>query len=138
LINNLSRVSGGSTPVDLDLIPASAIKRIEILRDGAAAQYGSDAISGVLNVILDDSPEGLAFQQMAGRHYEKGGNTLQQQLSVGTPLGKKGGFLRLSVDARYRDRAKSSASPIPETRANGAPNYFYPPISVDEPDPREA
>jgi iron complex outermembrane recepter protein len=138
LINNLSRVSGGSTPVDLDLIPASAIKRIEILRDGAAAQYGSDAISGVLNIILDDTPEGLNFQQMAGKYYEKGGPTVQQQLSVGTPLGKSGGFIRLSADARYRERAKSSGSPILDKRANGAPNYYYPPISATEPDPREA
>jgi hypothetical protein len=45
LINNLSNISGGSTPVDLDLLPAPAIGRIELLRDGAAAQYGSDAIS---------------------------------------------------------------------------------------------
>jgi iron complex outermembrane receptor protein len=46
LINNLSRVSGGSTPVDIDLIPTNAVGHIEVLRDGAAAQYGSDAISG--------------------------------------------------------------------------------------------
>jgi len=69
LINNLSRVSGGSTPVDLDLIPANMISRIEILRDGAAAQYGSDAISGVMNIILDSEPEGLTFNQTAGKTY---------------------------------------------------------------------
>ncbi|HEY6878458.1 MAG TPA: TonB-dependent receptor, partial [Polyangiales bacterium] len=138
LINNLSRISGGSTPVDFDLIPASAISRIEILRDGAAAQYGSDAISGVLNIILDDSPEGLSAQLTAGRHYEKGGDMVQVQGSQGLRLGNRGGFARLSLDLRYRDRAKSSADPLPSLRANGMPNYYYAPIAVDQPDPREA
>ncbi|MEY4509034.1 MAG: hypothetical protein RLZZ450_1156, partial [Pseudomonadota bacterium] len=138
LINNLSRISGGSTPVDLDLIPASAISRIEILRDGAAAQYGSDAISGVLNIILDDSPEGLSAQLTGGQHYTKGGEMVQQQASLGLPIGSHGGFFRLSGDVRYRDRTKSSASPLPEKRPNGTPNYFYVPIAADQPDPREA
>ncbi|MET0283048.1 MAG: TonB-dependent receptor [Polyangiales bacterium] len=138
LINNLSRISGGSTPVDFDLIPASAISRIEILRDGAAAQYGSDAISGVLNIILDDSPEGLNAQLTSGRYYEKGGNMVQLQASQGLKLGNKGGFARLSLDLRFRDRAKSSADPLPDTKPNGAPNYYYAPIDVNTPDPREA
>jgi iron complex outermembrane receptor protein len=59
LINNLARVGRGGAPVDLDLIPASAIERIEVLRDGASAQYGSDAIAGVVNIILKkDAPQG--------------------------------------------------------------------------------
>ncbi|MET0387928.1 MAG: TonB-dependent receptor, partial [Polyangiales bacterium] len=138
LINNLSRVSGGSTPVDLDLIASSAIGRIEILRDGAAAQYGSDAIAGVLNIILDESPEGLTSNQTAGQTYERGAPLLQETLSVGIPLGNQGGFLRLSGEARFRDAAKSSASPLPALNAQGAPNFYYTPISRDEPDPREA
>ena len=52
LINNLATIGAGSTPVDLDLIPIAAIDHIEVLRDGAAAQYGSDAIAGVINIIL--------------------------------------------------------------------------------------
>jgi iron complex outermembrane receptor protein len=52
LINNLATIGAGSTPVDLDLIPVAAIDHIEVLRDGAAAQYGSDAIAGVINIIL--------------------------------------------------------------------------------------
>ncbi|MET0344600.1 MAG: TonB-dependent receptor [Polyangiales bacterium] len=137
LINNLSRLSGGSTPVDLDLIPAAAISKIEILRDGAAAQYGSDAISGVLNVILDES-EGFSANTTAGQHYEKHGAMVQQTASYGVKLGDRGGFLRLSAEARFRDRADSSASPLPDKLANGQPNYYYPPFAVDQPDPREA
>jgi iron complex outermembrane receptor protein len=138
LINNLSRISGGSTPIDLDLIPAAAISRIEILRDGAAAQYGSDAISGVLNIILDDSPEGLSFSEMGGRTYSHGAELLQQTLSWGTPLGDKGGFLRLTGEAKLHNPSTSVAEPLPALRANGTPNYYYPPISADQPDPREA
>lgn len=56
---NLNGSSGrGSSAVDLNAIPANAIKRIEVLRDGAAAQYGSDAIAGVINIVLKDASEG--------------------------------------------------------------------------------
>jgi iron complex outermembrane receptor protein len=126
LINNLSRISGGSTPVDIDLIPTNAVGRIEVLRDGAAAQYGSDAISGVINLILDDSPEGGEFNATAGQLYEKGGALLQQSLSYGTRLGD--GFARLSVEGKYHDHADSSAEPIP---------YVFPLINGST-DPRES
>jgi iron complex outermembrane receptor protein len=131
LINNLSRISGGSTPVDIDLIPTNAVGRLELLRDGAAAQYGSDAISGVLNIILDSAPEGGEFTTTAGQLYEKGGELLQQTLSYGTRIGD-GGFIRFAVEGKYHDRADSSASPI---------NRIY--VATDgtltgPPDPREA
>jgi hypothetical protein len=71
LINNLSRVSGGSTPVDIDLIPTNAVGHIEVLRDGAAAQYGSDAISGVINIILDKSRTGGNIAFTGGQFYSK-------------------------------------------------------------------
>ena len=51
----LATLGGGSTPVDLDFIPASAIERVEYLRGGAAAQYGSDAIAGVINLRLREA-----------------------------------------------------------------------------------
>jgi iron complex outermembrane receptor protein len=127
LINNLSRISGGSTPVDIDLIPTNAIGRIEVLRDGAAAQYGSDAISGVINLILDDKPEGGEFSSTAGQQYQKGALLLQQSLSYGTRLGSDG-FVRVAVEAKYHDHADSSAEPVP---------YLYPFVN-GAPDPREA
>jgi iron complex outermembrane receptor protein len=127
LINNLSRISGGSTPVDIDLIATNAVGRVEVLRDGAAAQYGSDAISGVINIILDSTPEGGQFTSTAGQLYEKGGALLQEQIGYGTRIGD-GGFIRLSVEGRYHDRADSSAEPIP---------YVYP-LVKGVPDPREA
>jgi iron complex outermembrane receptor protein len=126
LINNLSRVSGGSTPVDIDLIPTNAVGRIEVLRDGAAAQYGSDAISGVINIILDDAPEGGEFSTQAGQLYEKGGQLLQQQIGYGVAVGD-GGFVRFALEAKYRDRAESSAEPVP---------YIFPLVNGVA-DPRE-
>lgn len=128
LINNLSRVSGGSTPVDIDLIPTNAVGRIEVLRDGAAAQYGSDAISGVINIILDSAPEGGEFSATAGQLYEKGGELFQQALTYGSRLGDDGGFIRVSVEGKYHDRAKSSALPVP----------LLFPLVAGQPDPREA
>jgi iron complex outermembrane receptor protein len=128
LINNLSRISGGSTPVDLDLIPTNAIGHIEVLRDGAAAQYGSDAISGVINIILDDAPKGGEFSVTGGQQYSKGAPLYQTDLSYGTALGENGGFIRAAVEAKYHDRADSSAEPIP---------HIYPLVN-GQPDPREA
>ena len=58
LLNLNGSVGRGSSAVDLNAIPANAIKRIEVLRDGAAAQYGSDAIAGVINIVLKDGSEG--------------------------------------------------------------------------------
>ncbi len=128
LINNLSRISGGSTPVDLDLIPTNAIGHIEVLRDGAAAQYGSDAISGVINIILDNAPKGGEFSITGGRQYSRGAPLYQADLSYGVPLGPDGGFVRAAVEAKYHDRAKSSAEPVPR---------IYPLVN-GQPDPREA
>ncbi|MGA1798809.1 TonB-dependent receptor [Sphingomonas sp. 4RDLI-65] len=127
LINNLSRISGGSTPVDIDLIPTNAVGRIEVLRDGAAAQYGSDAVSGVINIILDDAPKGGRFSITGGQQYSKGAPLLQTGLSYGTQLGE-GGFFRAAVEAKYHDRADSSADAVPRIL----------PLVNGQPDPREA
>lgn len=127
LINNLSRISGGSTPVDIDLIPTSGVGHIEVLRDGAAAQYGSDAISGVINVILDSSAHGGDLSITGGQLYEKGGQLAQVSGSFGTGIGDDG-FVRFSLEAKYHDRADSSAEAIP---------YLYPLVN-GQPHPREA
>lgn len=132
LINNLSRISGGSTPVDIDLLPANAIGRVEVLRDGAAAQYGSDAISGVINFILDDAPQGGAFATTAGSHYKKGGELLQQQLSYGSRLGADGGFVRFATEAKYHDRADPSGAIVAQSVD------LYPRLADGSRDPREA
>ncbi len=68
LLNVNGSVGRGSSAVDLNAIPATAIQRIEVLRDGAAAQYGSDAIAGVINVVLKDSPEGGSLSATYGQY----------------------------------------------------------------------
>jgi iron complex outermembrane receptor protein len=106
LINNLSRVSGGSTPVDIDLIPTSAVGRIEVLRDGAAAQYGSDAISGVINIILDNTKQGGDISLTGGQQYEGGGDLYQVAGSYGAGIGD-GGFVRGRCRSRHRWRLRA-------------------------------
>jgi iron complex outermembrane recepter protein len=135
LINNLALVSGGSSPIDLDLIPATAVGRIEILRDGAAAQYGSDAISGVMNIILDSEPSGLSFTETGGSTYTQGAELLQETLGYGAAL-PNGGFIRFSAEGKLHNPSTSSAAAFPTT-FNGKPNYYYPPIAPGVPDPRE-
>lgn len=90
---------GGAAP-DIDLIPPGAIARIEILTDGAAAQYGSDAIAGVVNIILKDADHGFNAGATGGAYYQGGGNTFAQNANLGTKLGEKG-FLNLTVQHRY-------------------------------------
>ncbi len=68
LLNLGGTVGRGSTAVDLNNIPTSAIKRVEVLRDGAAAQYGSDAIAGVINIVLKDADEGGSMSYTYGEY----------------------------------------------------------------------
>ncbi|HWV02075.1 MAG TPA: TonB-dependent receptor [Devosia sp.] len=104
---NSGSVSAGGNPVDLDQIPVSAIARIEVLRDGAAAQYGSDAIAGVINIILKDNTSGGTASIEAGQRYGTSysgsdGETVSAQISHGFHLGEKG-FLTLSMDAKKQN-----------------------------------
>lgn len=69
LVNINGSVGRGSVGTDLNAIPASAIERIEVLRDGAAAQYGSDAIAGVINVVLKKNYKGLNISTMVGQNF---------------------------------------------------------------------
>ena len=79
-----------SAPADLSLIPTGAISRIEVLRDGASATYGSDAIAGVINIITDRSSEGGEVSGRVGRFYEGDGLTRQFKADLGLKLGRDG------------------------------------------------
>ena len=89
-------VNQGAQAVDFGIIPSIAIGRIEVLRDGASAQYGSDAIAGVINVILRDDP-GLRISAQWGEYYEGDGENYQIGANYGLPIGN-GGFLNLSAE----------------------------------------
>jgi len=129
----------GSVPVDLDLIPVSAIERIEVLRDGAAAQYGSDAIAGVINIILKRDAEGGTVTLTGGQQQDKPGDLGQLGLDFGRPLGDDGGFVHGALDLRLQG---------PSYSAGDAQGSFYFPLLNGKavpygtagatPDPREA
>ncbi|MFQ6677384.1 MAG: TonB-dependent receptor domain-containing protein [Fidelibacterota bacterium] len=100
----------GAQAVDVGMIPSIAIKKLEVLRDGAAAQYGSDAIAGVMNFILKDNSSGYEVQLTGGRWMEapngRGGETdVTIAANIGLPL-TDDGFVNLSFE--YSDRPELS------------------------------
>lgn len=133
LVNIFGTRGRGNTGTDLNAIPASAIKRIEILRDGAAAQYGSDAIAGVINIVLKDGADGLtagvtrgAYSTAIGEGYARetgetifnvegenrldgdsrafDGTTTRVDVNYGLALGDAGGFANVTAEYLTRDR----------------------------------
>lgn len=111
LINAVSSLYNGSVPVDLDMIPASAIDHIEVLRDGAAAQYGSDAIAGVINIILKSDTEGAQASGSAGRNMDRSDGEIYAGLGhLGIDLDGKG-FADFSLSAKEQ-LASNRAVPI--------------------------
>ncbi|AHF68774.1 TonB-dependent receptor plug domain-containing protein [Pseudomonas cichorii] len=106
---NINGINTGAAPADLDFIPISAIDHVEVLRDGAAAQYGSDAIAGVINIILKADTSGT-FVTNAGIGYDGKKQTVQQSLNKGFEIGD-GGIVQLALDARSQnDDNKASAN----------------------------
>jgi len=101
LIHINTSVGRGTAGTDMNAIPASSIKRIEVLRDGAAAQYGSDAIAGVINIVLNDADEGGKVALSYGEYSEGDGETTNIDISKGFALGDKG-FLNTTLN--FRDR----------------------------------
>ncbi len=88
----------GSHGTDIAMIPSIALERIEVLRDGASAQYGSDAIAGVINFVTRDSAEGGQYQIRTGKHYE-GESNYVVSANQGFALGDDG-FLNLSLEVQ--------------------------------------
>ncbi len=112
LINVNGTFGRGNVGTDLNAIPASAIERIEILRDGAAAQYGSDAIAGVINIVLKRTTSSLTGNLTAGAFASKGsnfltggldGDTYTMSLNYGLPISQNGGYLNFTGEFENRD-----------------------------------
>jgi iron complex outermembrane recepter protein len=127
IINVNGTVGRGSSPTDLSAIPTAAIQRVEVLRDGAAAQYGSDAIAGVINVVLKDASEGGSGDVRVGQYDKGDGELLQASANIGMPLGAEG-FANFS--AEFRDK-----NPTNRSEADNRQQY---PLINGRPDPREA
>ncbi len=90
-------VSDGAQGPDISAIPSIALKQVEVLRDGASAQYGSDAIAGVMNFILKDANEGGSIEAKYGEFYEGDGTAVSVAGNIGLPLGSDG-FANLSFE----------------------------------------
>ena len=112
LINVNGTFGRGSVGTDLNAIPAVAIQRIEVLRDGASAQYGSDAIAGVINIVLNKNINELDLSVTTGANFTENANdqtggvdgeTVNVAASYGIPLGENGGFLNFSGDFDFRE-----------------------------------
>ena len=97
----------GTQGPDIATIPSSALKAVEVLRDGAAAQYGSDAIAGVINFVLKDNDEGGSFSIDSGQYYEGDGTQFTVAGNIGFALGDAGFF---SLSAEHSDSDSTSRS----------------------------
>lgn len=130
----------GAATVDLNLIPVSSIARVEVLQDGAAAQYGTDAIAGVINIILKDDVQGGSFTGTVGQYYKGDGETASAQLNFGTKIGDRG-YINLTGEARFHGHSqvggidyralnpdgtvKSGLNPIDTAGLEGADGFPY-------------
>jgi iron complex outermembrane receptor protein len=132
LVNVNSTVGRGSVGYDLNAVPAAAIGRIEVLRDGAAAQYGSDAIAGVINIGLKRNSSGIEWRNQAGISKQGDGEILQTSVNIGSKLGD-GGFINTTlafIDRGATDRSGTYnntvyLAPLPATR-------FFTPLTAAE------
>ncbi len=100
-------VADGAQGPDISPIPSIALKRVEVLRDGAAAQYGSDAIAGVMNFILKDDAEGASIEAKVGEYSEGDGQAYSISGNIGLPLGNDG-FANFSFEYGEADATDRS------------------------------
>jgi len=91
----------GAHGVDIGMIPGIAVKRVEVLRDGASSQYGSDAIAGVINFVMKDASEGGQIQAQYGEHFE-GEQSVRVAANAGFAIGDSG-FVNASIDVMEND-----------------------------------
>ena len=135
-------MANGSHATDLAAIPAIALKRVEVLRDGAAAQYGSDAVAGVMNFVLKDAPDSGTVEARWGKYYAGDGDTNSIAANLGVPLDLpfiQSGFANISfeygqsaptVRANHHPRAATliaagNKAVAPRTQFWGAPEFQY-------------
>lgn len=120
---NLAVLGGpfqGGAATDLNFIPVAAIDHIEVLQDGAAAQYGTDAIAGVINIILKKEAQGGSFTATGGRYYDEGGKTGDASLNLGFAPGENS-FVNFSAETKYHGHSdRSSIDPRVTSAANQA------------------
>lgn len=125
---NLNVAPGlGTIVTDLNSIPAGALKRVEVLRDGAAAQYGSDAIAGIINLSLNNSVGELTYISTSGIHKKGDGATFKHSLNYGFDLGKEDSFFNFTLET-FRFEGTNRSDPY-----TGAVYPTYDPNNADWP-----
>jgi len=107
---------GGNSAPDLSMIPTAALDHVEVLLDGAAAQYGTDAISGVVNLILKKRSSGGNILVTGGRRYNTQGDSYDYSINMGLPLFDKG-YVNLTFDKQYSNFVQLGG---PDSRLIGA------------------
>jgi iron complex outermembrane receptor protein len=112
---------GGSAAPSIDLIPPDAVQRIEILQDGSAAQYGSDAIAGVINIILKSNAEGGSVETSVGQYYDGEGRIFSVSGNLGYRVGEAG-FINLTLFHRRNDYTTIGKGQITAVNLNGTTN----------------
>ena len=94
-------ISDGAQGPDLAAIPYIALRQVEVLRDGASAQYGSDAVAGIINFVLRDDAQGGSVETRWGQFYEGDGASYTVAANMGMPLkvgGQPSGFANFSIE----------------------------------------
>ena len=142
LVNVNGFVGRGSAPVDLNAIPSSMIDHIEILRDGAAAQYGSDAIAGVINIVLKSGASGESITTLGGAltTYNRPDNLTPYPIQVGAVSGRDGKVFHTALDYGWTGTQNSFLHVAGEVRSRGYTNRSLedPRIQYAAGDAREA
>ncbi|QQP98469.1 TonB-dependent receptor plug domain-containing protein [Lysobacter enzymogenes] len=135
LINLNDSIGRGSSPVDLNAIPIAAIERVEVLRDGASAQYGSDAIAGVINIVLKGAGEGGSVAARYGQYSAGDGEQYQLSGDVGFKLGDNGA-VHLAAQGGHSDntnRARPYLGPVtPTSNPKGRVVHRYGDPEIDQ------
>jgi len=120
LIHLNGTMGRGSSNVDLNAIPVSAIKRIEILRDGAAAQYGSDAIAGVINIVLKDNVSGGDITLNSGQTFEGDGEQYKLSANQGFQFADNG-FINWSGEYHHKNFTNRAGADSRQQYPDGDP-----------------
>jgi iron complex outermembrane receptor protein len=116
-------INDGAQGPDISVIPSIALKQVEVLRDGAAAQYGSDAIAGVMNFVLKDASDGGSFSVKYGEYYEGDGASTTYSGNIGLPF-TKDGFANFSFQYKNADATSRSVQVASAAEIAAAGNEF--------------
>ena len=120
-------IADGAQGPDISAIPSISLKKVEVLRDGAAAQYGSDAIAGILNFVLNDSAEGTRLEIKQGEYSDGDGETWRIAANAGMPF-TDDGYANFSMEIQEQDPTARSAQrgDAASLKAAGVPVWEHP------------